>query len=1403
MRKALVSRTVESLETRTLLNASYHPLASSAFTQDWTDVSLIVANNDWADVPSITGYQGDGLSLTAGSDPRVATGGILGAVQVAANQKDLATAPAGVAEFNIPDPVVALKGSGTAIAPSLLLHLNTVGVVGTEVRFNLRDIDNTVNNTTDQFAVQYRVGATGAFQNVPGGYVVDATTGPSLGTLVTPVSVVLPPEANGQAQVQVRILTTNAPSSDEWVGIDDINVTSTPASPSGTFVFSSHDYSVNERSPAAMIRVVRTGGSSGAAMVSLSIAGGTAKSGVDYSPLLAPISFADGQTFADVMLPILNDNLLEGDETVQLALPGATVGLAGTTASLRIVEDNFADVRLNEILVNPDGIDNPFESVEIRGIPNAPLAHLYYVTLNGDFVSSAPAPIGVVNFVQDLSGYHLGASGLLVIQAASGGQAIPLATTVVANRFLQEQANLSNGSITHLLISSPTPIYWGADLDTNDDGFLDLPIGTTVEDSVGWTDGGPGDVVYSAAVLTQSSGTPDAASRFPHDLAAGSKSSWYNGDLATNTPALPSGLLYNPAKASTNFPLGAAVTPGVTNFDAAPSNSAPAATNDAYQINFGESLDLDPTQGLLANDTDADQDPLGVVLDSEPAPSAGLLTVGKDGSLLYIPAAGFSGLVSFTYHATDGQMSSQTQTVAITVLPAPNAPPVIALPTAPQTTNEDVAITFGTSATNSISIADPDSGAEDVEVTLTVNTGTLTLAGILGLSFTAGDGASDASMTFTGTVSAINEALDGLVFLPSPNAFGTATFAIAVDDLGHTGGGGPQTASGSFVMTVNSVNDTPVAVPDGPISVNEDASVIVSVLTNDTDVEGDTLTIVDVTAAPAHGTVVISADKKAITYTPSANYFGPDAFQYRITDGNSTSAAAAVSVTVVSVNDPPVAVADPLVVTAEDVPVAINVVGNDTDPEGQTLTPVISVAPLHGTTRVNANGTITYTPAPNYNGGDSFTYRASDGSSQNALSNPIVIQILVSAVNDPPVARDDATLTLEDNAATINVLANDSDPDGDSLAFGLESGPSHGSVVMLADKFVYTPSANFFGTDTFVYRLMDSGAIGSLATVTVTVAAVNDAPVLPTLADRAATEGSTLTILAPATDAEGDVLTYSLAAGFPSGTTINPATGEVRVVAADGPSDLSVTILATDPLGLSASATVKVHVTNVAPAIAALANASLEQGGRLSRSGSFADPGADTWTATIDYGDGSGAQALALNADKTFALGHTYAAAGTYAAIVRVTDRDGASAEARFSVAVAVAASPVTTVASASPFLQKRVAKGIDLAFSKALDSGTATNRATYRLVMAGKDRKFGTKDDVVVALKSATYDASKNTVRLTTRKPLNLTGTGVRLTVSGLKDAQGRTIDGNRDGLPGGDYAALFRKKAVTVLSK
>ena len=241
MRKALVSRTVESLETRTLLNASYHPLASSAFTQDWTDVSLIVANNDWADVPSITGYQGDGLSLTAGSDPRVATGGILGAVQVAANQKDLATAPAGVAEFNIPDPVVALKGSGTAIAPSLLLHLNTVGVVGTEVRFNLRDIDNTVNNTTDQFAVQYRVGDTGAFQNVPGGYVVDATTGPSLGTLVTPVSVVLPPEANGQAQVQVRILTTNAPSSDEWVGIDDINVTSTPASPSGTFVFSSHD----------------------------------------------------------------------------------------------------------------------------------------------------------------------------------------------------------------------------------------------------------------------------------------------------------------------------------------------------------------------------------------------------------------------------------------------------------------------------------------------------------------------------------------------------------------------------------------------------------------------------------------------------------------------------------------------------------------------------------------------------------------------------------------------------------------------------------------------------------------------------------------------------------------------------------------------------------------------------------------------------------------------------------------------------------------------------------------------------------------------------------------------------------------------------------------------------------
>ncbi len=202
---------------------------SLPFSQDWSNTGLITTSDDWSGVPGIIGFRGDNLTSVNDVDPQTVLADET-TVDVNANQTDPNTfITGGVAEFDgIANPVVALQGSGTADAPFILLHLNTTGQMNITVAYNLRDIDGSLDNAAQQVALQFRIGSSGNFTNIPAGYVADATTGPSLATLVTPVSVVLPAAANNQPLVQVRMITTNASGSDEWVGVDDISVTGTP-----------------------------------------------------------------------------------------------------------------------------------------------------------------------------------------------------------------------------------------------------------------------------------------------------------------------------------------------------------------------------------------------------------------------------------------------------------------------------------------------------------------------------------------------------------------------------------------------------------------------------------------------------------------------------------------------------------------------------------------------------------------------------------------------------------------------------------------------------------------------------------------------------------------------------------------------------------------------------------------------------------------------------------------------------------------------------------------------------------------------------------------------------------------------------------------------------------------------
>jgi hypothetical protein len=225
---ALAVLTLGAIARPAVADGTYQSLP---FSQNWSNAAAITVNDNWAGVPGIIGYLGDhDPGAPTGVDPTTLTGDLLVAVDVIANQVNPNTViNGGVGEFDvIADPVVALQGSGTADAPYLLLHLNTTGLQTITLGYNLRDIDGAAENSIQQVAAQYRVGNAGPWTNIGGTYVADASTGPSIATLVTPINVVLPAGAENVAQLQVRILTTNAIGSDEWIGVDDITVTGSP-----------------------------------------------------------------------------------------------------------------------------------------------------------------------------------------------------------------------------------------------------------------------------------------------------------------------------------------------------------------------------------------------------------------------------------------------------------------------------------------------------------------------------------------------------------------------------------------------------------------------------------------------------------------------------------------------------------------------------------------------------------------------------------------------------------------------------------------------------------------------------------------------------------------------------------------------------------------------------------------------------------------------------------------------------------------------------------------------------------------------------------------------------------------------------------------------------------------------
>ncbi len=529
----------------------------------------------------------------------------------------------------------------------------------------------------------------------------------------------------------------------------------------------------------------------------------------------------------------------------------------------------------------------------------------------------------------------------------------------------------------------------------------------------------------------------------------------------------------------------------------------------------------------------------------------GELTLNANGSYTFVPAPNYFGPVPVvTYTATDGT-ESDTATLTITVTPVNDAP-VAVNDTA--TTPEDTTVS-GSVITN-------DTDVENDPLTVTE-------FAIGSVNFSAGQTA------IIPSVGRLTINADGsYTFVPFADYNGPVPVATYTVSDGHGG-----TATATLTIDVTPVNDAPVAVDDIGTT-PEDTTLTVpaasGLLSNDTDVDGTSPTITEFTVAGVTGTftagdtatitgvgaLTINADG-GYTFVPEANYNGPvPLVTYTASDGTLTDTAT-LSITVTPVNDPPVAV-DDTATLAEDttltVPAASGLLANDTDVEGGPLSVVgfevggilygagttATIAGV-GALTVNADGSYTFTPVANYNGPVPLvTYEVSDG---NGGTDTALLTINVTPVNDAPVAADDTNATPEDTTLNGEVLGNDTDIDGDTLAVAqftvagdatvYSAGDTAtidgvGALTMNADgSYSFVPALNYNGpVPVITYTASDSHGGTDTATLTINVTPVNDPPAA---ADDTGVTDEDTTLSVPAAsgllsndvDVDGDQLTIT------------------------------------------------------------------------------------------------------------------------------------------------------------------------------------------------------------------------------------------------------------------------------------
>ncbi len=659
-----------------------------------------------------------------------------------------------------------------------------------------------------------------------------------------------------------------------------------------------------------------------------------------------------------------------------------------------------------------------------------------------------------------------------------------------------------------------------------------------------------------------------------------------------------------------------------------PVNDAPMAVNLIISANEDEEISSGFLLGL-----DADGDTLTYEIVTAPTKGVVMITNTTTGAFTYTPNANVNGADSFTYRVFDGTVYSSPATLTVAIAPVNDAP---------QASNSNLTTTRNQPQSGTISATDIDGDTLTYSVVTAPANGTLTSfdaatgaftylpnAGYVGsdsFSFQVNDGSgapnalsnvatvnitvnfgndapvanggnlvTDEDTAIVGTLSGADGDNDPLTYviatgpsqgsltafdpntgaftyMPNPNVNGADSFSFCVFD------GFEESAPATITITINSVNDAPVA---NAATLNTRTGKTETGVLTATDVEGDPLSF-SLISPPANGTVtIVNALTGEYTYTPNAGFSGSDSFTFRANDGTDDSAPATISITV-EPNSAPIANNSSLTTR-----VNVDRAGmlSATDPDGDPIRFSIVTAPSHGTIVITdtATGAYVYTPNPGYSGTDSFTFRANDGIFDSA---PGTVSVVVAANQAPaltsPLPRRDVT---EKQLFTAQIPVNAFvDPDGDSLTYAatLADGsplPAWLTFNPASRTFSGTPTNAHVGTIALRVVATDpSGAQGE-GTFTLTVLNVNDAPVLQKpISDQTGVTGKGFSLVLDAdtfvdVDA-GDVLTYSagLSNGnpLPAWLTFDPVTRTFSgMPAGKNVGSYRVVVRATDRSGIS------------------------------------------------------------------------------------------------------------------------------------------------------------------------------------------------------------------------------------------